>query len=47
MKIKGAGEIVIDRSEIIDAALFSKYNLPKIPPEISISRQLIDWLSQM
>ena len=40
------GEVVVDRSEIIDAAWFSKKNLPKIPPKISIARQLIDWFSQ-
>ena len=42
-----AGEIVVDRSEIIEAAWFSKKNLPKIPPKISIARQLIDWFSQL
>ena len=42
-----SGEIVIDRSEITDAAWFSKNNLPKIPPKISIARQLIDWFSQL
>ena len=41
-----AGEIAIDRSELIDAAWFSKNNLPQIPPKISIARQLIDWFSQ-
>jgi len=42
-----AGEIVVDQSEIIEAAWFSKKNLPKIPPKISIARQLIDWFSQL
>jgi NAD+ diphosphatase len=37
------GEISTDGSEIIDAAWFAKDNLPKIPPRISIARQLIDW----
>ena len=37
------GEICTDGSEIIDAAWFAKDNLPKIPPKISIARQLIDW----
>ena len=41
-----AGEIVIDGSEIIEAAWFSKENLPQIPPKLSIARQLIDWFSQ-
>ena len=36
------GEIAIDGSEIMDAAWFSKDELPKIPPKISIARQLID-----
>jgi NAD+ diphosphatase len=36
------GEVVVDRSEIIEAAWFSKKNLPKIPPKISVARQLID-----
>ncbi len=38
-----AGEIVVDRLEIMDAGWFSKENLPNIPPSISIARQLIDW----
>ena len=42
-----AGEIVIDRTEIIEADWFSKTNLPQIPPKISIARQLIDWFSQL
>ncbi len=37
------GKINIDGSEIIDAAWFGKDNLPKIPPRISIARQLIEW----
>ena len=40
------GEINTDGSEIIDAAWFAKDNLPKIPPKISIARQLIDWFIQ-
>ena len=36
------GDITVDRSEIADAAWFSKDNLPLIPPKISIARQLID-----
>ena len=42
-----SGEIVIDGSEIIDAAWFSKDELPQIPPKISIARQLIEWFSQL
>ena len=37
------GEISLDGSEIIDADWFAKENLPKIPPRISIARQLIEW----
>ena len=39
------GEITIDGSEIIEAAWFSTEKLPKIPPKISIARQLIDWFT--
>ena len=39
------GEISVDGSEIIEAAWFSRGNLPHIPPKISIARQLIDWFS--
>ena len=42
-----AGEIVVDPSELIDAAWFSKRDMPKIPPKISIARQLIDWFTQL
>jgi len=42
-----AGEVAIDGSEIIDAAWFSKDNLPKIPPRLSIARKLIDWFCQL
>lgn len=37
-----SGEIRIDPSEILDAQWFKKDNLPLLPPEISISRILID-----
>ena len=40
------GDIHLDGSEIIDAAWFGKDNLPKIPPRISIARQLIEWFIQ-
>ena len=40
------GEIRTDGSEILDAAWFSKDELPRIPPKISIARQLIDWFVQ-
>jgi NAD+ diphosphatase len=41
-----SGEITIDGSEIVDAAWFLKDKLPKIPPTISIARQLIDWFTK-
>jgi NAD+ diphosphatase len=40
-----SGEIVIDESEIADAAWFTRDDPPMIPPAISIARRLIDtWL---
>lgn len=36
------GEIATDGLEIVEAAWFSKDELPQIPPKISIARQLID-----
>lgn len=38
-----SGEISIDPQEIEEAAWFSKYQLPEIPPRFSIARKLIDW----
>jgi NAD+ diphosphatase len=40
------GEIAVDGAEIVEAAWFSKDNLPSIPPKISIARQLIDWFTE-
>ena len=37
------GNIRVDGSEIVDAAWFKRDNLPRIPPKISIARQLIQW----
>lgn len=37
------GEIRIDPSEIVDARWFTVKDLPRIPDNASISRQLIDW----
>jgi NAD+ diphosphatase len=37
------GDIRIDGAEILDAQWFFYDRLPKIPPKISIARQLIDW----
>ncbi len=41
-----SGEIKIDESELVDAAWFTKENLPLIPPKLSIARSLIDWFVQ-
>jgi NAD+ diphosphatase len=38
-----SGEIAIDPQELETAAWFYKYDLPTIPPRISIARKLIDW----
>jgi NAD+ diphosphatase len=38
-----SGEIVIEPEELTAAAWFNKYNLPPIPPRLSIARKLIDW----
>lgn len=37
------GEITVDKHEIAEAGWFSKLNLPRVPPSISIARRLIDW----
>jgi len=37
-----AGEIVADASEIADADWFSPEALPRVPPKLSIARELID-----
>jgi NAD+ diphosphatase len=37
------GRINVNPSEIVEAAWYSAQDLPKIPPKISIARQLIDW----
>jgi NAD+ diphosphatase len=42
-----SGDIVIDESEIVDAQWFRPYDLPMIPPGMSIARTLIDrWLDR-
>jgi NAD+ diphosphatase len=41
------GDIVIDPTEILEAAWFRRDALPAIPPEISIARRLIDqWVAE-
>jgi NAD+ diphosphatase len=37
------GDIVLEEAEMAEAGWFTADNLPKIPPTLSISRQLIDW----
>ncbi|MGD2049501.1 MAG: NAD(+) diphosphatase [Chloroflexota bacterium] len=37
------GEIVLEEEEMADADWYKPDELPLIPPEISIARQLIDW----
>ena len=37
------GEIVLEQEEMADAGWYSAGALPRIPPRISIARQLIDW----
>jgi NAD+ diphosphatase len=37
------GEIKVDDAEITEADWFTPEDLPRIPPRISIARQLIDW----
>ena len=39
------GEIQVDHTEITEAKCFTPEELPKIPPSISIARQLIDWFT--
>ena len=36
------GEILVDGQEIVEAAWFAPDDLPRLPPRISIARQLID-----
>ena len=40
-----SGDIVLDETEIAEAAWFRREDLPRLPNSISISRRLIDeWL---
>lgn len=39
----GSGDIALEPQELVDAAWFSKHNLPQLPPQLSIARKLIDW----
>lgn len=38
-----SGDITLEPQELVDAAWFSKHNLPQLPPKLSIARKLIDW----
>jgi NAD+ diphosphatase len=38
-----SGELMLEPEEIVEAGWFSKYDLPLIPPKLSIARKLIDW----
>jgi len=38
-----ASDIAVETQELVDAAWFSKHDLPQIPPKLSIARKLIDW----
>ena len=41
------GELVVDRTELEEAAWFDRASMPKLPPPISIARKLIDeWLAR-
>lgn len=40
------GEILMDKTEILDAGWFAADNLPQIPGKISIARRLIDWFAE-
>jgi NAD+ diphosphatase len=38
-----SGEIELEEEEIADAGWYKFNELPQVPPEISIARQLINW----
>jgi NAD+ diphosphatase len=40
------GEIEVDKTEITDAGWYTKKDIPRIPPSISIARKLIDWFME-
>ena len=41
-----SGEISVDGTEISEAGWYGADNLPEIPPEVSIEREIIDWFVQ-
>lgn len=41
-----SGEIKVDDLEIADAGWFTRDEIPRIPPSISIARKLIDWFME-
>lgn len=40
------GDLVLDKTELLDAKWFSADELPEVPGKLSISRSLIDWFVQ-
>jgi NAD+ diphosphatase len=38
-----SGEMRIDNDEIAEAGWFTADRLPRIPPKLTVARQLIDW----
>jgi len=40
------GDLVLDKTELLDAKWFSADELPQVPSKLSISRSLIDWFVQ-
>jgi NAD+ diphosphatase len=41
-----SGEITVDGEEIADAGWYDKDNLPELPSEMSIAREIIEWYRQ-
>jgi NAD+ diphosphatase len=38
-----SGQIIVNKSELVDAGWFTADNLPPIPGKLSVARKLIDW----
>lgn len=38
-----SGEIILEEEEMLEAGWYSIDNLPRVPPKMSVARQLIDW----
>ncbi|MEE8414186.1 MAG: NAD(+) diphosphatase [Dehalococcoidales bacterium] len=41
-----SGEISVDGKEVLEAGWYGVNNLPELPPEMSIAREIIDWFIQ-